>query len=327
MRRTAPAQLLAIAALVCSTGTRPAAAIEDVLTPRAIAMGDSLIADASGALGPLLNPAGMTLRRSYTIEAMYGFRVQDTGSMLTAAIIDSVTSKVSAGVFYTFVHGSPHFRFNSNSDQLASATREGHETGLALALPLGDYFSFGITTKYTRIATTAPNPAYDPVANPTAPPTLVTDSSTSTASADGFTLDVGTSLRLGDSFALGVVGYNLVPLRSIDAPIALGTGAAYHLGTALTIAADFVVDFNKYRNLGDGNTFISYKVGGGLEWLAGGKVAIRAGSYWDGGRPATYISAGLAYVGQSFAVDVAYKQEVQHGVDSTILAGVRVFLQ
>ena len=107
--------------------------------------------------------------------------------------------------------------------------------------------------------------------------------------------------------------------------MALGTGLAYHYGTAFTLAADFVVNFNKYKDAGY-NDLITYKLGGGFEWLAGGKVAIRAGSYWDSGRPATYVSAGLAYVGQTFAVDLAYKQQIQGGTESLLVAGVRVFL-
>jgi len=49
-----------------------ASAIEDVLTPRAIALGTGMRAAASGALGPLLNPAGMTLVKQYNIELDYG---------------------------------------------------------------------------------------------------------------------------------------------------------------------------------------------------------------------------------------------------------------
>lgn len=319
-----------VAAVACCgalLSASPARAVDDLLTPRSIAMGDSLRADASGALGPLLNPAGMTLRRSYTLEAMYGFNVQDMGHHLLASIVDSVTSRVSAGVYYSFVHTNPKFAVDGLGP--VAATREGNETGLALALPLGNWFAFGITSKYLKYTTDAPNPRFvDAKATPDVPPKLVFDSSTNGATADGFTMDAGISLRLGDSFAAAVTGQNLIPLRSIEAPMSLGTGLAYHYGTQLTLAADFVVNFNKYKSPApDVHDLVTYKLGGGLEWLIAGKVALRAGASWDSGRPGTFVSMGLAYVHQSFAIDLSYRQEVQHGVDSYIVAGLRVFLQ
>lgn len=316
---------VAVALFSLSLLARPAAAADDMLTPRSIAMGDSLRADASGALGPLLNPAGMTLRRSYTLEAMYGFRVQDTGSHLLASIVDSVTSRVSAGVYYAFIHSDPKLTLLPGGQ--TTAKREGNETGLALALPLGSWFAFGLTTKYIRFTTDAPNPLFvDAKATPMQPERLVLDSTISTATANGFTMDTGVAFRVGDSFSAAVTGQNLIPLRSIEAPMALGSGLAYRYGNQLTLALDFVVNFNKYKNP-DGSDLVSYKLGGGLEWLIANKVALRAGASWDSGRPATFVSAGLAYVHQSFAVDLSYRQQVQHGVDSYIIAGLRVFLQ
>lgn len=316
---------VAVPILLLSFHASPALAADDMLTPRSVAMGDSLRADASGALGPLLNPAGMTLRRAYTLEAMYGFNVQDTGSHLLASIVDSVTSRVSAGVYYSFVHSDPKFTLLPGGP--TQGRREGNETGLALALPLGNWFSFGITTKYIRFTTDAPNPAFvDAKTTPMVPERLAIDSTVATATANGFTMDGGIALRLGESFSAAVTGQNLIPLRSIEAPMALGTGLAYRYGTQLTLALDFVVNFNKYQKP-DGSDIVSYKLGGGLEWLIAGKVALRAGAGWDSGKPATFVSGGLAYVHQSFAIDLSYRQQVQHGVDSYIVAGLRVFLQ
>ncbi len=355
MRRSPHALLLAAFVLACVTAAaRPAAAFDDFFTPRSLAMGESLRGDASGLLGPLLNPAGMPLRRAYNIEAMYGFRVQDTGSNFFAGIVDSVTSRVAAGVWYGYVHSSPKFGvgglglnlqpalFNgkpsSDGNTYATGTRDGHETGLALALPVGEWFSFGLSAKYLRIATSYPNPAYNATSNPGAPQSFILDSTLSSSSADGFTMDVGANVRLGQSLSLGVVGYNLIPLRSREAPMALGTGLAYHYGTALTLALDYVVNFNQYKECAatmpgglcdptvDKN-LVTHKLGGGLEWLIRNVFALRAGAVWDSGRPSTSLTFGLAYVGQSFAVDVSYKQQVEHGVESLIVGGIRVFLQ
>ena len=266
----------------------------------------------------------MVLRRAYTLEAMYGFRVQDTGSNLLASIIDSVTSKVAAGVYYSYVHSSPHFSFSGTGP--ADATRDGHETGLSLAVPLGDVFAIGLTAKYIRITTDAANPAFDPQKN---------------------SMSAAAHPRLHPRRRLGRRLYarrrHAAAARTIVCPrcgrqkrraaaqhrgaISLGTGAAYHIGETVTLAADFVVNFNQYKHPDTGTNLVSYNVGGAFEWLIAGKVALRARSYWDSGRPGTYVTSGLAYVGQSFAVDVGYKQQVAGGVESLIVAGVRVFLQ
>jgi hypothetical protein len=106
----------------------------------------------------------------------------------------------------------------------------------------------------------------------------------------------------------------------------LGSGLVYHVGNAATFAFDFDVYFNKYKDR-TGNDEITYRLGGGVEWLAGGKVALRAGASWDSGRPATYVHGGIGYVGQTFAVDLGYKQQVDSGVEAQLVLGVRIFLE
>ena len=98
-RRHAPhvASLLAVLLVLAGAASRPAAAVEDMLTPRALGVGEALRGDATGALGPLLNPSGMALSKSYTIEAMYGFDVRSVGHDVHLSIVDSSTSKLAAG--------------------------------------------------------------------------------------------------------------------------------------------------------------------------------------------------------------------------------------
>jgi hypothetical protein len=264
---------------------------------------------------------------------MYGFRVQDTGSVLHLSITDTVTSRVAAGLYYTYLHGSPNFHFDTGGP--AGASRDGHATGLALAIPLGDRFAFGATLKYLHITTDAQNPFYNATTNPTAPQTLELDSTTSGATADGFTFDLGTALRISDALNLAVVGKNLVPLHSVEAPITLGAGLAYHVGNALTLAFDTDVYFDKYHALppagappgASGARKTTVRLGGGLEWLIAGHVPLRLGSFWDQGLPGTYLSAGLGYVGSSFAIDASFRQKVAGGSEQYLLVGLRVFLE
>ena len=312
---------------------RSAKAVDDVLTPRSIALGSALRASASGGLGPVLNPAGMTLNKAYNVDLSYGFRVQDVGSSLYLAIVDSVTSRVAAGVYYQFVHSSPRFVYGTDPRH-NRATREGNEAGLSLALPLGDRFSFGVTTKYITVTTDLPNPAYDPNQKDS-PKRITLDSSTSLADAKGFTIDAGLLVRLGESLNLGVVGYNFIPKRSIEAPLALGAGLTYKVGQSFLLTADVVIDFNKYHArptigpddaLIPGKRLTTVRFGGGAEYIAGKIIPIRVGALWDTGLPGVYVSGGLGYQGKRFGVDVSYRQKVSGGLESFIIGGVRVFL-
>ena len=83
-----------------ATATAQAAG-PDVLSPRAIAMGESLRAAASGALATILNPAGIVLTRSYVLEGAYGYRPEDHANIQSVSVCDSVTTRVGACLYYT----------------------------------------------------------------------------------------------------------------------------------------------------------------------------------------------------------------------------------
>jgi hypothetical protein len=314
---------LAAGLAVLAAVPRSAWALDDLLTPRGLGMGGAAIGSANGALGPMLNPAGMTLLKQYTLEAMYGFGVQDLGSTLHAAVVDNVTSRLAAGMYYTFIHGNPKVQYNGYNGT-ATVLREGHESGLSLALPFGDRFSFGITSKYTTITTQAINPQADQA--PADNKSFILDSTTKTATANGFTMDAGLTLRLGDSFNIGLAGYNLVPLNSWDAPLSMGVGASYLYNGAFMLNADVKIDFDKVHDA-DKKAKTSARFNAGLEYLVGGAVPVRLGVSYDSGLPGTYLSTGVGYAGRSFGIDIAYRQKVQAGTDTLLMAGLRLFLE
>jgi hypothetical protein len=326
-------RLLVVAVALTALGQR-AYAIDGVLNARGVGLGGAARASAQGALAALLNPSGLTLSHEYDIEAVYGFDVQSLGSTLHLAIADSATNAhVAMGIYYTFVHNSPRYSYQYCPSAAKAGCppfslagdngRQGHETGLALAVPIGARFSLGLTSKYVTVSTQTNNPDSG---MPGAPATFTLDNSTSAASADGFTLDVGATVRITESLNLGVVGYNLVPLYSIEAPIGLGFGVSYLIAGKLLVAVDAVVDFNKYRDA-ENNRRTTSRVAGGLEYVAAGIVPIRVGVSGDTGLPATYLSVGLGYKHRSFGIDLAYRQQVAGGSDAFLSAGLRVFLQ
>src|SRR6185369_15501367 len=139
------------------------------------------------------------------------------GHHVNVSVVDSITSRVAAGLFYSFIYTNPKLGFNWAGGQVNSAelTRTGHAAGLSLSVALGDHFMLGLTTKYLHFDTTAPLPAG------TQPSSLNFDS------VNGVTFDVGLIIRAGDKFNIAAIGYNLWDHGSRESPLSLGIGLAY----------------------------------------------------------------------------------------------------
>jgi hypothetical protein len=291
---------------------------------RALGMGEANRAIATGAEAPMLNPAGMSQVKQYVIEAMYGFKVETLGNNVNVSLVDSVTSRVAAGLFYDYINESPKLAFNwaGGFQSTTSLSREGHVAGLSLSIPLGDKFIIGATAKYLHLSTTAPLPP------PTVPSSLTFDS------VNGITFDVGILVRLGDHFHIGVVGYNLWDHGSRETPLSLGGGVSYMPVPSLSINFDAVINFTGYQtyhyDMTTGKTTLDQRttgrLGPGLEYIIAQHVPIRAGVVYDSGLPATYLTAGAGYLSHSWGIDVGYRGKVDGGKESFIMAGLRIFV-
>jgi hypothetical protein len=314
---------LATLALVVAAAS-PARAQSDFVGTRAMGMGEAQRATATGASGPLLNPAGMSLVRQYVIEGMYGIKVESVGHHANLTIVDSITSRIAAGLFYSYIYETPKLGFNWAGGLIDSekVTRTGHAAGLSLSVPLGDHFLLGVTAKYLHIDTTAPLPMG------TVPNHLTLDS------VNGVTFDVGMIVRLGDKFNVGVIGYNLWDHGSRESPLSLGIGLAYVPLPTLSINFDTVINFTGYQNYRidemTGKVSLDQKttarLGPGIEWVIGSKVPVRAGVVYDSGLPATYLSVGLGYLSSAFGVDLSYRTKVQGGIENFLMFGLRIFI-
>ena len=291
---------------------------------RAMGMGEAQRATATGAEAVLLNPAGMSLARQYVVEGMYGIKVESVGHNANVSIVDSITSRVAAGLFYSFIYESPKLGFNWAGGRVDSATltRTGHAAGLSLSIPLGDRFIIGATAKYLHIDTTAPLPMG------TVPNHLTLDS------VNGVTFDVGMILKLGSRFNVGLIGYNLWDHGSRESPLSLGIGLAYIPLPTLSINFDTVIDFTGFQSYHldamTGKVSLEQRttarLGPGIEWLAGNRVPLRIGVVYDSGLPATYLTAGLGYLSTSFGVDLSYRGKVSGGIENFLMLGLRLFV-
>ena len=302
----------------------PARAQNDFVGTRAMGMGEAQRATATGASGPLMNPAGMSLVRQYVIEGMYGLKIETLGHHANVSVVDSITARVAAGLFYSFIYEQPRIGFvwaggKVDSEQI---TRTGHAAGLSLSIPLGDHFILGATAKYLHMDTTAPLPMG------TVPDHLTLDS------VNGVTFDVGMIVKLGDRFNIGLVGYNLWDHGSRESPLSLGIGLAYVPVPTLSINFDTVINFTGYQDyqvdMMTGKVSLNQKttarLGPGIEWVVSNKVPLRAGVVYDSGLPATYLTFGIGYLSTAFGVDLSYRAKVQGGIENFLMLGLRIFI-
>jgi hypothetical protein len=287
-----------------------AAAFDEMIGPRATGAGGALRAAGAGSAAVFLNPGGLSLTRAYVIEAAYDFRPGDNSNIVGASITDSVTTRVAAGLYYTFLNAQPGF---GGVEYL----RRGHEVGMAVAYPIGDVFHLGVTNKYLYVDTKADSGALPG------------------ARAHGYTLDVGGILRLGSVLNLGVVGQNLVNVHSFEAPRTLGLGLAAVLSTLFLLEFDAVIRWRGLPDLATGTALgtrarASYHVG--TEYFFGGAFPLRLGYSRDYRFAATrddnFFHAGIGYITTAFGAEFGIRQQLGGSGAETLLAfALKLFVQ
>jgi len=293
--------LTIFAALLVASPSKPAAA-KDLVGTRASGMGGALRAAAVGSAAPLLNPAGMSLAKTYIINALYQFRGSDSASQVHASIVDSTTSRVAAALFYNFVHATPSYSYQGHKVEQTDQT---HEVGLALSMALGSWLTVGATTRYINHGSEVPED---------------TPAGLTLADISTVTLDVGGVLRPFQGLNIAVVGYNLVPVDPQLFPQALGLGASYQFGTTFLAEFDSVLDFTSDPEK------LTASFHGGAELFLAKRYAIRAGAMHDMHRDATYVTGGFGLVFRRFGLDFGLRQQVDGGVETLAAFSASLFL-
>jgi hypothetical protein len=294
MNRGRLAALVAVAASMASAPVE-VGAFPDYMGPRALGMGGAGRADARGDEGLLINPAGMSLGRAYTVEGGYQHISPDLGTLAHASVVDSTSSfNLAGGLFYTY-----------RSAPLPGGGHSiGHEPGLALSFPFGEVVLVGISGKYVHVSGGAAE-------------------LDGRDSHSGVTADIGVIVKAGSMLTIGVAGYNLHDLSTVQAPVGLGYGVAVSPTADLTIAVDGVHDFTTT----DPSRGVTTTVGGGAEYIFQHRAAFRAGGGRDGLLGHGYVSAGLVGLSDLGAVDLGFRQDVSGDQKLTFLAvGLRLFV-
>jgi hypothetical protein len=268
--------------------------VTEALSPRSVGMGESLRAAATGALAPLLNPAGVALTKSYVFEGFYGFRPEDKSHVEAVSLCDSVTTNVAACLSYDHLSASPEYA-------LGTGDRSSHRFALTTAMPISDAIFFGITQKYVIYSAKM---MLDPVVE---------------VEKKGYLVDAGLTIKLTDTFNLGIAGYNLIGADDDEYSRALGGGLAWN------ILPNFMVAFDTRYNFVTDTT----RFGGGMEffWNSSDDVGVplRFGYVHDTNGNVSALTGGLGFVSSRVGIDLSLRKAVANGDELMMQASLRLF--
>ncbi len=175
--------------------------------PRALALG-AAVGIATGNEGIFLNPAGVSVRKRYSVEGgvLVDRRGADTtGQFLVASVVDSITAPVTAAVSY-------------------ARAQEGDFTGsvwhVAFSGPLLGQLHLGVAGKYLDLSGPAPSQAV--------------------------TVDAGIFWQVAEYASIGAAAYNLVPISNeLAAPMGFGGGVALGTDRGFQLTADWRADLDR----------------------------------------------------------------------------------
>jgi hypothetical protein len=267
-----------------------------VPSPRPVAMGDALNALGVSTSALYLNPANMPLARLYHFEALAAYGPEDTRQTYGLAIVDSLLNQghVSGGVAATWSDYDPQ-----------GAQRQWIDGRLALALPLGDHFAFGVTGRYLRLGQGRGAGPFGP------------DTASDGGNGPMYTLvtfDAGATASIIEGLRVAIVGHNLTNPGTSLAPTTGAAGIGYTT-PLFSVEMDGLLDFTTW-----GSTKGRVMAGG--EVFLADRYAVRAGWRYDAGMNVNTGSLGFGYIDPRWSVEAAYKHDLisEHASSLMVLA-------
>lgn len=259
-------------------------------TARGIALGTGVRASAMSTSALAYNPAALVLGRLYHLEGNIDYSSMYSGAALGAAVVDSSTSRVGAGIaFRGFLSGDVGVG--------------GIDGRVALAVPFSEMVSAGIGGRYLSLA-------YH----------NVTDAGrkTKTELVDGFTMDASVRVQPIPSLSIEAMALNFIDLSSAVAPVMLGGSIAYTAAAIATFGLDTLVDISTFDSAG-------VLIGGGVEFLIANVMPIRLGYSFDTKRELHTLSGGVGYTDRSVGLDLSVQQQLSNEKDTRVMGSVRYY--
>jgi hypothetical protein len=261
-------------------------------TTRGLALGLGARASATSTSGVAYNAAGLGIGRHYHVESTTFYVPQAARFGFGAALIDSYSGPIHAGMSYRYIQGN------------GANGHSGMEGRLALSLPIGDAFALGMTGRYLSYWRDGDANAQQPW-------------------AEGFTFDASVRVSPLPGLHFAALGNNLLDMGSPLVPMQVGGSASYTVDNALTLAFDGLADLSTWRV--NGNIKPEALFGGALEYFTG-EVPIRIGYFFDTGRDVHTVSGGLGWMNREFGFDVSVRQQVNGPQQTTLLGAFRYFV-
>lgn len=260
-------------------------------TARGIALGTGLRASAVSTSALAYNPAALVLGKLYHIEGSVDYNSAWSGAALGAAVVDSSTSMVGAGIaFRGFVSGDKGVG--------------GIDMRAGLAFPFSDAVSLGIGGRYIDVSYSDPDLPRDE-----REVTLV----------EGFTMDASLRVMPVPSFQLALLAANFIDRDSPYAPVLLGGGASFTAAQMVSFGIDTLFDVSSFDSAG-------VTIGGGVEVLLVQVAPLRLGYSFDTKRDLHTLSAGAGYTDRQVGLDISLQQQLSREHDTRIMGAFRYYV-
>lgn len=239
--------------------------LRNLMSARAIGMGGAYRALGLGADAVIGNPAAMGLYKAYRVEVTGAWDYGQKDAFFGATLMDANTSAVAAGLDYHLVS------IGKGADRATA-----HLGTLAFALPLAQSLYIGTSARYLLMS--------------------------GQREANATTADAGVLLKLGQSFAVGFSGHNLIDTRNPELTPYYSGHLGYSSGL-FTLAVDVRADFVTRPD----STTLTYS--GGLEYILGQGIPVRAGYTYDGFTESSRLGLGFGLMAEGGGLDLAYQHE------------------
>jgi len=274
-------------------------------TTRGVALGTGLRASAISSSALAYNTAALPLGGLYHIEGNIDYQPSNEVVGLGAAVVDSVTSKLAAGISFR--------GFISSADTSDDKRRDfdGIDLYLGLGYPLGDAVSLGIAGRYNNFWRSDVRGVDEWDVEITEDDTL----------AKGLNLDAAFRIMPASNLQFALLAYNVVYDKRDTpyVPVLVGGSFSFNLDKYATLGIDGLADVTSF----DGVQFL---VGGGGEYFVSGVVPLRLGYRFDTGRKAHDVTGGVGYTDTHFGVDLSLRQRVAGGDETRLMAALRFYV-
>jgi hypothetical protein len=264
-------------------------------TARGIALGTGVRASSVSTSALAYSPAALSLGNLYHIEANLDYMTAFETVALGAAAVDSSTSKIGAGIgLRGFLSGDDGYTTDYGYDL------DGLDGRLGVGFALSDAFAIGVLGRYIDVSTE-------------------TEDRDDEELVQGFTMDASVRVMPVEGLQIDIAALNFIDRDSPYVPVMITGALAIAAAEALSLGVDVLTDVSSFDNP-------QVTVGGGIEYLGGKSVPIRAGYSFDIARELHALGVGIGYTDQRIGLDLGVQQQLNQSNETRILGAVRYYV-